>query len=44
MLREDDGVYICSRCGLVNPTNDVPCIPVEVNPSAEDLLRLKPDD
>jgi len=35
MLREEDGVYICSRCGLVNPTSDIPCIPVEVNPSID---------
>ncbi len=35
MLRDEDGVYICSRCELVNPTNDTPCVPLEVNPSSE---------
>jgi hypothetical protein len=40
MLRDIDGQYICSRCELVNPTNEVPCIPVDTKPSTE----LPPDD
>ena len=32
-LREEDGVWICSRCGLVNPTDDQPCIPTVADPS-----------
>jgi len=35
MLREIDGLTICSRCELVNPTKDVPCIPVDTKPSGE---------
>jgi hypothetical protein len=27
MLREEDGLFVCSRCGLVNPTDEQPCIP-----------------
>lgn len=35
MLREEDGVFVCSRCGLVNPTEDQPCVPVMTEPSHE---------
>jgi len=35
MLREDDGVWVCSRCGLINPPDDQPCIPVTIEPSAQ---------
>ncbi|MGH9524946.1 MAG: hypothetical protein ACRD3E_20665 [Terriglobales bacterium] len=32
-LREEDGNWVCSRCGMVNPTDDSPCIPVNLEPS-----------
>ena len=32
-LREEDGRFICSRCGLENPTEERPCIPVSGEPS-----------
>ena len=35
MLREEDGLWVCSRCGLVNPTEDQPCIPVSIEPSSQ---------
>lgn len=37
-MREEDGVWICSRCGLVNPTDDQPCIPMATDPSTESAL------
>jgi hypothetical protein len=35
-LRESDGLWVCSRCGLVNPSDDQPCIPVSIEPSETD--------
>jgi hypothetical protein len=35
MLRETDGQFVCSRCGLVNPSDDQPCIPLTLEPSAQ---------
>jgi len=35
MLREDDGIWVCSRCGLVNPADDQPCIPITIEPSLQ---------
>lgn len=35
MLREEDGVFVCSRCGLVNPSDDTPCIPNNLEPSGD---------
>lgn len=32
-MREADGVFVCSRCGLVNPSDDQPCIPVSLEPA-----------
>jgi hypothetical protein len=32
-LREDDGEYVCSRCGLINPGDDDACIPVNLEPA-----------
>ncbi len=32
-LREDDGEYVCSRCGLINPGDGDPCIPVNLEPA-----------
>ncbi len=26
-LREEDGQLVCSRCGLLNPQEEQPCIP-----------------
>ena len=34
-MRESDGVWVCSRCGLVNPTDDQPCIPLHLDPAAD---------
>ncbi len=34
-LREEDGQFVCSRCGLVNPSDDVPCIPVNLEPATD---------
>ncbi len=38
MLRDDleGGLIVCSRCGLVNPTDDQPCIPINIEPSRPD--------
>ncbi|MDP9267000.1 MAG: hypothetical protein M3P27_01570 [Acidobacteriota bacterium] len=36
MMRESDGMFVCSRCGLVNPSDDQPCIPVNLEPADED--------
>lgn len=36
MLREEDNVFVCSRCGLVNPSDDQPCIPVRTEPSTQE--------
>lgn len=33
MLREDDGEFICSRCGLLNPGDDDACIPINLEPA-----------
>jgi hypothetical protein len=35
MLREEDGVFVCSRCGMVNPSDDQPCVPVMTEPSSD---------
>ncbi|HET9697399.1 MAG TPA: hypothetical protein VFP40_11075 [Terriglobales bacterium] len=35
MLRESDGMFVCSRCGLINPSDDQPCIPNTIEPSAQ---------
>lgn len=35
MLREEDGLFVCSRCGLVNPGDDQPCIPINLEPAAQ---------
>ncbi len=32
-LREEDGAWVCSRCGLVNPSDDQPCIPMNIEPA-----------
>ena len=34
-LGEIDGMFICSRCGLINPSADQPCIPENVEPSID---------
>lgn len=34
-MREEDGVFVCSRCGLVNPTSEQPCVPVVSDPSTD---------
>lgn len=34
-MRELDGVFVCSRCGLVNPSDDQPCIPTNLEPADE---------
>lgn len=36
-LREEDGNFVCSRCGLVNPSDDTPCIPANLEPSSENV-------
>ncbi|HEY3928594.1 MAG TPA: hypothetical protein VGL89_09480 [Candidatus Koribacter sp.] len=36
-LREEDGRMVCSRCGLVNPRDDQPCIPMNQEPTEPDL-------
>ena len=33
MLRDEDGQFVCSRCGLLNPSDDQPCIPENIEPS-----------
>jgi hypothetical protein len=33
-MREMDGQFVCSRCGLVNPSADQPCIPTNIEPAA----------
>jgi len=35
-LREEDGWFVCSRCGLVNPSDDTPCIPANLEPAAQE--------
>jgi hypothetical protein len=40
-LREADGVFVCSRCGLINPSDDQPCIPNSIEPSWE-ATRVDP--
>ncbi|HYE26176.1 MAG TPA: hypothetical protein VEG32_13370 [Clostridia bacterium] len=32
-LREEDSIFVCSRCGMVNPTDEQPCIPVSSEPA-----------
>lgn len=41
-MREEDGLFVCSRCGLVSPSDDVPCIPANLEPVEEpaDLDRV----
>jgi transposase len=34
-LREEDGAFVCSRCGLINPADDTPCIPINLEPSSD---------
>lgn len=34
-LGDPDGVFVCSRCGLINPSEDQPCIPANVEPSSD---------
>jgi len=34
-MRDSDGVFVCSRCGMVNPSDDTPCVPVEMHPADE---------
>jgi hypothetical protein len=36
MMREPDGVFVCSRCGLVNPSDDQPCVPLQLEPAEQD--------
>jgi hypothetical protein len=36
-LREDDGEYVCSRCGLLNPGDGDPCIPMNLDSAESDL-------
>ena len=31
-LREDDNQFVCTRCGLVNPGDSDPCLPVSLDP------------
>jgi transposase len=38
MPRDEDGQFVCSRCGLVNPRDDQPCIPINLEPTEPDLL------
>ncbi len=33
LLREEDGEYVCSRCGLINPGDGDPCIPFNIEPA-----------
>ncbi len=33
LLREDDGEFVCSRCGMINPGEDDPCIPINIEPA-----------
>lgn len=33
-LREQDGQTVCARCGMINPSDDQPCIPL--NPELTD--------
>jgi len=33
MLRDEDGQFVCSRCGLMNPSDDQPCIPLNLEPA-----------
>ncbi len=35
-MRDDDGEWVCSRCGMVNPSADQPCIPMHLEPSKSD--------
>ena len=32
-LREDDGEFVCSRCGLINPGDEDVCIAVSLEPA-----------
>ncbi len=32
-MREDDGEFVCRRCGLINPGDDDACIPVDLGPA-----------
>jgi hypothetical protein len=35
-MRHNDGVFVCSRCGMVNPADDdQPCIPANLDPADE---------
>jgi hypothetical protein len=36
-MRDSDGVFVCSRCGLVNPTDDQPCIPLHLEPADQEV-------
>ena len=38
-LGEPDGTFVCSRCGLINPSEDQPYIPANMEPSSDPYLR-----
>jgi hypothetical protein len=33
MMTEVDGKFVCSRCGMINPSDDQPCIPLNLEPA-----------
>ena len=37
VLREEDGQQVCSRCGMMNPQDTQPCIPLNLEPTEPDL-------
>jgi hypothetical protein len=39
-MREEDNMLVCSRCGMVNPSNDQPCIPVSSEPAIESVSDM----
>ncbi|HEU5451653.1 MAG TPA: hypothetical protein VFU76_06695 [Terriglobales bacterium] len=36
-MRDVDGEFVCSRCGLVNPSPDQPCLPLNADPADRQL-------
>ena len=36
-MRDVDGEFVCSRCGLVNPSPDQPCVPLNADPADRQL-------
>ncbi len=40
-MREDDGEFVCRRCGLVNPGEDEGCIPVNLEPPRAEIPRRR---